>query len=45
MTGISEDEIVLLTGEVDPERRARLWRRAKFVFATPETILNDAKIR
>lgn len=35
--------MAVLTGESDPDERGRLWRRAKFVFATPQAVLNDAR--
>ena len=36
-------ETYVMTGESDPNRRGRMWRRASFVFATPQALMNDAK--
>ncbi|MDA4132442.1 MAG: DEAD/DEAH box helicase, partial [Thaumarchaeota archaeon] len=36
-------EIALLTGEIAPEERSYLWRRSRFVFATPQTVRNDLR--
>jgi ERCC4-related helicase len=36
-------DIALLTGEIPPEQRGYLWRRSKFVFATPQTVRNDMR--
>jgi ERCC4-related helicase len=36
-------EIALLTGESPPEERSFLWRRSRFVFATPQTVRNDVR--
>jgi len=36
-------DIVLLTGENPPEERSFLWRRSRFVFATPQTVRNDVR--
>ena len=41
--GAREDEAYVMTGETDPARRSRSWRQAKFVFATPQTIVNDVR--
>ena len=42
---LDESRFVLLTGETDLEERAAVWDTAggqqQFVFATPETVLND----
>jgi len=40
-TTISPDEIILLTGNVKPEDRIELYKRAKVIIATPQTIEND----
>jgi len=39
----SEEEIVLLTGETKPEKRALIIQKAKIICATPQTIENDLK--
>jgi ERCC4-related helicase len=36
-------DIALLTGENPPEERSYLWRRSRFVFATPQTVRNDMR--
>jgi ERCC4-related helicase len=36
-------DLALLTGENPPEERGYLWRRSKFIFATPQTIRNDMR--
>ncbi|MEM7824718.1 MAG: DEAD/DEAH box helicase family protein [Candidatus Aenigmatarchaeota archaeon] len=40
-TIIPEDEIVLLTGKIRPEDRIELYKKAKIIIATPQTIEND----
>ena len=42
-TEIEKDKIVLLTGSTEPKERARLFKEAKVVNATPQTIRNDLK--
>jgi ERCC4-related helicase len=41
--GLTTNDAVLLTGENLPEERSYLWRRSKFVFATPQTVRNDVR--
>jgi ERCC4-related helicase len=36
-------DVALLTGESPPEERSYLWRRSRFVFATPQTVRNDLR--
>jgi ERCC4-related helicase len=36
-------DVTLLTGESPPEERSYLWRRSRFVFATPQTVRNDMR--
>jgi ERCC4-related helicase len=36
-------DLALLTGESPPEERGYLWRRSKFLFATPQTVRNDLR--
>jgi Fanconi anemia group M protein len=43
LAGVPEDQVYAMTGETDPDKRSRLWRRALYVFATPQTVLNDLK--
>ncbi len=38
---LDESEIVALSGEVKPEKRAELWEKAKLVVSTPQVIEND----
>lgn len=40
-TIIPEDEIILLTGKIKPEDRVELYKKARIVIATPQTIEND----
>ncbi len=35
------DETVLFTGQVNPEKRAELWKDAKIIFSTPQGLEND----
>lgn len=38
---IEEDEIVALSGEIEPENRKELWKEAKVVVSTPQVVEND----
>jgi len=38
---LSEQEIIVFTGQVKPERRAELWKTAKIVISTPQGLEND----
>ncbi len=38
---LEEEEIVSLSGEVKPEKRAELWEKARVVVSTPQVIEND----
>ncbi len=40
-TTIPEDEIILLTGKIRPDDRIELYKKAKIIIATPQTIEND----
>lgn len=40
-TTIPEEEIVLVTGKIKPEDRIELYKKARIVIATPQTIEND----
>jgi len=40
-TEIDPEEIVLITGKINPEDREQLYKKAKIVVATPQTIKND----
>lgn len=40
ITGVDEDDFVLITGAVLPKEREKLYK-AKFIFATPQTLAND----
>jgi Fanconi anemia group M protein len=42
-TNIDPEKIVLITGRVNPEERAKLYEQATVVVATPQTIRNDLK--
>ena len=37
----AENELVVLTGAIPPEERKALWKTAKIIFATPQTVEND----
>jgi ERCC4-related helicase len=43
MMPINADEISIMTGETDPVERSYLWRRSRYIFATPQTVRNDLK--
>ena len=45
MQGLSlpESSMCALTGSVDPGERELMWRSARVIFATPQTVYNDAK--
>jgi len=36
-----DDEVVMLTGEVPPSKRAELWRSGRVIVSTPQVIEND----
>lgn len=38
---IIEDEIVMLTGSVSPEKRIKIWKQAQIIIATPQVVEND----
>ncbi len=38
---INENEMVIFTGMVSPEKRAELWKKAKIIFSTPQGLEND----
>jgi len=40
-TTINPEEIILVTGKINPEDREQLYKKAKIVVATPQTIEND----
>ena len=40
-TTITEKEITILTGQVPPKKREALWKEAKIIISTPQTIYND----
>lgn len=39
--GLAEGEAAVLTGEVSPEKRAKLYAASRFIAATPQTIVSD----
>lgn len=41
LLSIPESEIVTLTGDTPPEKRAEQWDESTVVFATPQTVKND----
>ncbi len=40
---LPQGEIVIMTGEVSPEKRSDWWRRARIVVSTPQVVENDIK--
>ncbi len=40
---LSAASFTVLTGTTDPKERASLWERARLIFATPQTVLNDVR--
>ncbi|USZ66787.1 DEAD/DEAH box helicase [Halorussus salilacus] len=38
---VPDDDIAMFTGEVSPDDRAELWKRAQVVIATPQVVEND----
>jgi Fanconi anemia group M protein len=40
---LPEGSMVALTGTVDPGERELLWRKARVIFATPQTVYNDVR--
>ena len=38
---IKKDEITTFTGEISPEKRAKMWRDNKIIVSTPQVIQND----
>ncbi len=43
MLVINHEKIVILTGQISPNKRIDIWKNAKLVFATPHVIRNDAR--
>jgi Fanconi anemia group M protein len=44
LAGVQGEDLCIFTGEADPARRGRMWRRARYVFATPQAVLNDLRM-
>jgi|YelNatPaOPRAMG01_1025707.scaffolds.fasta_scaffold10284_6 Fanconi anemia group M protein len=42
-TDLNEEEIALVTGKIRPEKRIEIYKKAKVVIATPQTIQNDVE--
>jgi Fanconi anemia group M protein len=42
-TDLSSEEVVLITGKIKPEKRIELYKKARVIVATPQTIANDLK--
>ncbi len=38
---LGEEHFAVFTGEVNPEKRAELWKTAKIIFSTPQGLEND----
>jgi len=43
MLSLDDSQTALLTGESNPEERGYLWGKARFIFATPQTVRNDVQ--
>ncbi len=41
--GLEDGELAVLTGTVDPGEREVLWLKSRALFATPQTVYNDAR--
>ncbi len=41
LTNVTENNIILLTGKIRPDDRVELYKKAKIIIATPQTIEND----
>ncbi|MFH1174664.1 MAG: DEAD/DEAH box helicase [archaeon] len=39
--GIAEERMVVFTGDMPPEKRARFWQEKQIIFSTPQCIEND----
>jgi Fanconi anemia group M protein len=42
-TDLNEEEIALVTGKIRPEKRVEIYKKARIVIATPQTIQNDVE--
>jgi len=40
---LDEDEIVIFTGEISPDKRTKLWKETRIIVSTPQVIENDLK--
>ncbi len=38
---ISQDDMAVFTGQVSPEKREELWKKARVIFSTPQGLEND----
>ncbi|MHA1185255.1 MAG: DEAD/DEAH box helicase [Candidatus Heimdallarchaeota archaeon] len=38
---IIEDEIIMLSGSTQPEKRVKLWKQGQIIIATPQVVEND----
>lgn len=43
LSEVEKDRIVLVTGKIIPEERKRIYKTARVIIATPQTIRNDIK--
>ncbi len=43
MMYVEEASVVLLTGETKPEKRESVWKTARIISATPQTVQNDVR--
>ena len=41
---LPEGSMAALTGTVDPGERELIWKRARVIFATPQTVYNDVRL-
>lgn len=44
-TNIAPEEINLLTGQISPDQRAKIWSQSQVIVATPQTIESDLENR
>ncbi len=43
ISNVEKEFVAIITGRYRKEKRAKLWKNALFIFATPQTIENDLK--
>ncbi|MCW1309425.1 MAG: DEAD/DEAH box helicase family protein, partial [Candidatus Nanoarchaeia archaeon] len=40
---LEKEQVIVLTGAINPNKRAKMWKDAIVIMATPQTIMNDLK--